>query len=227
MKKISNWLFRNDLELNKRWWHRLLKVIYLVIVAVFLIYGILDFSVTGYSKLGKLSKYIPDNPQTIEKILENTQIKDILISSDKFEPYNGKDDSFAVGRDYLCSQDMHKDILDMDIIKYEMWAGKMLDRKIVSVQEFSEYLKLNDLKCVVPTFYEDEFGRRVDMMQAYDGVSDLNSLYIYKPDQLKTVWYFLLGGGTYPGIWFYLLVPVLLVFIYYKVVLYIIFGNKK
>ena len=46
MKKILNWLSREDLNLKNRWWHRLLSIVFIFSFVIFVAYNLITYSVS-------------------------------------------------------------------------------------------------------------------------------------------------------------------------------------
>lgn len=226
--------FRNDLNLKNKWWHRFLKVIFIIFIGLMATLGYNDFHLIGYSKLGSLSEYIQDKPKTVKEIISSTGKNDVVLSSDS-EPTNGKDYPWIVPRESICAKNLMSTIKYFESKGYELYTGPVFGRVESDTQKFLKYTENNKINCIIPTFYTDTYGRDVPMIQTYeDDKYNSDNTFLYVPSKLKTIWYFIFGtyfsnsAYVYPGIWSFTLIPALaLIFFYYKIVLYVIFGANK
>jgi hypothetical protein len=226
--------FRNDLNLNSKWWHRLIKVTFIIFIVITALLGYGEFNLTGYSKLGTLSDYIQNKPQTIQQIIDNTK-EDNIVLSGKFEPTNRKDDSWITPRDAICAKDLTDTVKNFESKGYELYIGPMFGRTKTDSQTLLKDIQTKEIDCIIPTFYTGTYNEKIPMVQTYED-DDYNSknIFLYKPNSLKTAWYLIFGTYfsnsvyVYSGIWSFTLFPsLILIFIYYKLILYIIFGAKK
>lgn len=226
--------FRNDLELNRKWWHRLTKIIFFLFIGFMALWAYGNFDLNGYSKIGLLSNYITNEPRTVQDIIDDTKIRGVLISTNG-EPSKKKDYSFFITRDNICSNNLTNIVQYYKSKNYEFYKGRVFNRIKINPEEFLKYINDNNIKCIIPTFYTGENYEDISMIQTCEDTECFtDNIYLYKPNMLKTMWYFIFGtyfsksAYTYPGVWFFTIIPALiLVFIYYKLILYIIFGSQK
>lgn len=231
--KFSGNFFRNDLKLNNRWWHRFAKVMFTLLIITLLVFSYTDFNLVGFTKVARLDSFIDEKPLFI-----NEKLKDVFeyefIVSDNLEPNNGKHapEYLSFQESLVCSSVPENIFSQYQFQGYEFWKGQMFNRTLVSEDEFVKYMKEASIKCVVFTSYTNTFGGTTKMLQSYDYLGDL---YVYKKNNFKTSVYFIFGtfGNSnvahhYPGVLLSVFLPlIILMFLYYKVFLYIIFGNKK
>lgn len=233
--KIVKWIFREDQDLDKKWWHRMVKVVFTIFIISMTLLGVAEFNLTGYSKIGTIYEYINDQPQTVEQIIKNINKGDLVIS-DNFEPTNGENNSTVfLSKDAICAKNLRDTVSNFHSKGYELYSGGMFNRSKLDLENFLKYLETKNIQCIIPTFYTAYDGGKVPMIQVF-GSDDHNTrnVYFYSPNEIKTIWYFIFGTYfsdsiyIYSGIWFYILIPALvLVLIYYKFIIYIVFGSKK
>ncbi len=120
--------FRKDLNLNNKWWHRFLKVIFLFLVLLLALFGYNDFNLTGYSKIGALSEYIKNEPQTVQQIINNIDADGIVVVAGESEPTNGEDYVWVVPRDGICAKNFSSIVKDFESKGYELYTGSMFER---------------------------------------------------------------------------------------------------
>jgi hypothetical protein len=199
-----------------------------------LLIGYTDFDLTGYSKIGVLSDYINEEPRTVQEIINSTNKQDIVLGAES-EPTNWEDYYRVAPRDAICSNSLNSTVEGLESKGYELYTGEMFGRSKVNSKTFLAYLQNKNIKCIIPTFYTGFQGEEIPMIQTFeDSEYGSKNIFLYRSNQLKTIWYFIFGTYfsnsiyLYPGIWFYTIIPaLLLILIYYKVILYIIFGSKK
>lgn len=226
--------FREDLNLNQKWWHRLFKVLFFISIFFFFILGLNEYQLKGFIRVGSLYELVSDKPETVEQLIKKTGIEDVIISSD-YEPTSGKDSTWGVPRDAICSTNLTSAVERLALEGREFYIGEMFNRIKVGEATFLDYVKKKGVVCIVDTSYTNEIGQSVLMVQTHEvGDYQLKDTYLYKPNFLKTVWYFVFGTYfskstyVYSGIWTITLLPsIFLILLYYKVFIYIVYGSKK
>ncbi len=239
MKKHLTKLLRNDLDLNKKWWHRLLSVLFVLLFIITTTLTALDLygndKIIKYKETDILSERVAETYKHI-KYLVNTEDKEII--------YNNKigyisDQGSISALDYYCSSDISKNIekieQDLNINSY------VFGDTSVGIKEFKEGLYQHKAKCVklsvlnivdkkhsisdydwnkssTPVINSDKIIKTENILFYNSEVKDLN---IYKISILNTTINILL-----PFIVIIISFIFILIF-YYKVVLYIAFGSKK
>jgi hypothetical protein len=222
--------FRKDLDLSKKWWHRLLVVFFFSILA-FISFQIFNWAAEyakGYSKQQNISEYINDDIQSLSKLpLNNKNYARYVIS--RSNPYKEKNDIYFENYKDIafCSNKLVNNLDNLlvqngGIEKWDFYSGEMLDRKKLSLNEFKQYLKIENIKCVALDSYTGRYSESVPMVVVYTSIKDLS---FYEFSTLKTfgnVLYYVFIDAYF--VW---LGALFIIILYYKVVLYIIFGSKK
>ncbi len=229
MKKFLNWLFRKDLELNKRLWHRLVKVGY------FLITGLI---VTGL--------IIAIFVETENSFFLNHNVKKTTLNSYS-KNYEGNDTDNTLYRFVVSGSDFG--IVDGDRIvqKYLYLSldtfeepsfcykepAKNLEKIMESfIQDFNrknEHIKMSPEqtsrleKAVADSFIKNE-DRRCILFISNSLLKDLenkeNSLVMFEPNIL---YYLELVLGV---LMIYFLFWLASAVFYYRLIIYVIFGDK-
>jgi hypothetical protein len=212
MKKISNWLFRSDLELNKRWWHRALLSFYFIALTLTLVTTII-ISFTDekqYIKVSPISEYFNSRTVKLQEIIEsNPNYK--LGEVNHFSKYGN-----SIYRTYIENTFCGKDIangLDKYTVGDKIVSDFMVNRKYVDIKTLEENLLSTKTECITIDSYN-----RAYFIEPYE---DAKEMWFYEYSLSKTIL------NTFIYISYAILVFLSILVFYYKVVLYVIFGNKK
>lgn len=244
-KKISNWLLKDNLELSKKWWHRFLKVLFILSVISLSIYTI-TLLVNSYPRIvhqwnftntlsGKLSssdytgktvqikdlysneEIISDNDIYTKDYFPNLQDKDYLLP---FSPI------FLEDTTSFCSDKLDKqikEIVNKNDIKLFSTTNPTLNTLSNNIDAFNSYLYQNNIKCVMVDSYSVENQNGDTSKYTFLRPVDIYEYSIYKYENnfssfILSIILSLLG---------LLLYVFVIIFIYKKVILYIVYGNKK
>lgn len=242
---MSNFL-RKDLNLNQKWWHRLLSIIF---------YGLFIFCVFIVSKSAIFKDIRPVHE--VQSSLTERMTSEIKSARELSEPwevfYNGSpywvnmflfrfygkwkyqwlakevynnQDSTLDG--LFCSKNLDTQI--NDLIK-KTWISKFYIKEInnylkpVSTNISIEYIKNNNVKCIlIDSFWdENKFLNPWWVAQEYQ-----NNYDFYKRTSFSSLLNILEIVTGIITIAVILAIPFsILILIYYKVILYVIYGNKK
>lgn len=227
-KKISTWIFRDSLELGKHWWHRLIKVIFL---SLFILVTIGSYiALIANPSAGLLSKHNILVKNTLYQFTENYKGEDYDNTIPKFFEQKGNfgllvDNKIKYISEYslgesFCLKTPEKYLDGISKLMYtnlSLEAGKSFPKE--ETQEwFSEE--------VIKNFYEDTTRKcyffDVDEYSDIKEVEHLSEKIInYRPNAL-----FYLEAIV--GVSLIALVSfILFALIYYRLILYIVYGNKK
>lgn len=226
MLMIFHNFFRKDLKLRDRWWHRLLLVIFFAL----LVSGFY----TTYSEL--FSEDYPYIPQwkitsTLDERIgfEVIQVKDLKKDGERVEErgdfyvLNSTEGERSLYEDFYCSSDLENKVSEVQNRSgiEPLYIRDIYGRSNVPMEIFEDYVRENNIKCLIPDAY------------TYDGIGKFkflepigpNSLFgddlvFYKKSSLLTAFHVLKMFSFVVGLFAGLAV------LYYKVFLYIIFGNK-
>ncbi|PIR41700.1 MAG: hypothetical protein COV30_02340 [Candidatus Yanofskybacteria bacterium CG10_big_fil_rev_8_21_14_0_10_37_15] len=220
--------FRKDLNLGNRWWHRLFLVIFFFSFAWSLYMMSNDLFADNHP-------YVPQWKivDSVDERLtsEVKQIRDLKKIGEKVEEkgrsyvLNPATDMSSLYDDFYCSTDIKNKI--SEIQGRSGIANLYLNRKSVSVETFTDYVRNNDIKCLIPDAYTS-YGTngKIDGKVSFLEPLGPNTLYgkdlvFYEKSNLFTAFYvskmFLLTVAVFAGI----------AIAYYKIFLYVIFGKRK
>lgn len=213
--------FRKDLNLGGRWWHRLFLVIFFVLFAWALYMMSSDLFADNHP-------YVPQWKvvDSVDERLtpEVKQIRDLKKFGEQVEE---KERSYALNSgdgslydDFYCSNDLENKI--SEIQSKSGIANLYLNRKNVSMDMFVNYVRDNDIKCLIPDAYTNADNTKLRFLEPLAP----NSIYgrdlvFYEKSNFLTVFYvskmLLLVIAIFVGI----------AIAYYKIFLYVIFGKRK
>lgn len=232
-KNILSWLFRDSLELNKYWWHRLVKVIFLSLFSI--------ITIASYSSL----VYFPDR-ELLSK--HNIKINNTLYQFT--ENYNGEDskntipDFFKQTGEFGLLLDNKIDYISeysLGTMEEGTFCLKAPENYLDGVAKvlFSAFLKnstdertQNTPLSVFDEAIKKQFKDDPTRKCYFSGISKSDEN-LKKPKNLSSMII-----NYQPNFIFYieatLAVPLIALFwfiimalIYYRLILYIIYGNKK
>jgi hypothetical protein len=213
--------FRKDLNLGGRWWHRLFLVFFFLCFAWALWMMSSDLFTENHP-------YIPQwkvvNSVDERITAEVKQIRDLKKFGEQVEE---KDRSYALNSgddslydDFYCSTDLENRI--SEIQSKSGITNLYLNRKNTSMETFVNYVRDNDIKCLIPDAYTNVDDTKLRFLEPLTP----NSIYgkdlvFYEKSNLLTAFYvlkmFMLVIAIFAGI----------AVAYYKIILYIIFGKRK
>ncbi|KKQ85065.1 MAG: hypothetical protein UT09_C0051G0003 [Parcubacteria group bacterium GW2011_GWF2_38_8] len=234
MKKILNWLSREDLNLKNRWWHRLLSIVFIFSFVIFVAYNLITYSVSdifrgdvGIQKWRKVEAMSERITAEVRPVSALVKIGEKIGENDRIYVLNDLPDAYYKGvlNDVYCSTELSE---KFGVIKSarnidSLYIRNLYKRENVSPEIFSNFIKQNDIKCLIADAYSDTNGGRVTFLEP--DKSYQNNWSFFEKSSAGTILYFLE------------MIPIVLVFsfllfagiiiFYYKIFLYIIFGSKK
>lgn len=219
--------FRRDLNLQKKRWHRLfisISVVAFIILRLFLsIEWSSENNYRKYTNIWPISSRFTDEVKSMNELL-NFNTEDFSHRSEKHIHINKVLIHSDIDKyEFLCSNELYKHIWDI-IKKYNIVEFKIRNYEEqspkytnIDVSLSSKYLKDNNILCI-PIGKNDNKSSYVDIFWDYQNG------YIYKHTVLNQVIEIVIAASV-PLI---LLVPIFLIItiLYYKVILYIIYGKK-
>ncbi len=221
-KNLFSNFFRKDLSLNSRWWHRLFLVIFFISFA-WALYTMYDdlFStshpyVPQWKVVGSVDERITAE---VRQIRDLKNVGERVEEKDRSYALNSSEDD-SLYEDFYCSTDLENKISE---IQDESGITNLyLARKGVSAETFENFIRTNDVKCLIPDAYTNSDGTKLRFLEPL-GPNPLygKDLVFYEKSRLFTAWYvlqmFLLVIAVFASI----------AITYYKVFLYIIFGRAE
>jgi len=229
MKKIFTWFLRKDLNLKNRWWHRLLSILFIISFLVFIFNQITSnynepLEVPQWKIVNTLSERITS---TIKNIGDMVEIGEKIGEKNRTYVLNDVSDPYYEGilNDVYCSNELANDYekVQKNRNAVDLYTGGSFSRNKVSAEEFSNYIKQYDVKClVVDSFSSADFSKIVFLNTDKTYQDDWA---FYEESISKSILFFIINFVA-------ILIQSLLLFyiiaiIYYKIILYIIFGSKK
>lgn len=227
-KKISTWIFRDSLELSKHWWHRLIKVIFLSLFFLIAIGSYIALIADPDTEL--LSKHNVSVKNTLYQFTENYKGEDYDNTVPKFFEQKGNFgvlkgnkieyvSSYSLGKSFcIKAPEKYQD----NIIKifYEDYKSKLSYGKIPeSLEGFSNAIK--------NTIFEDTTRKcfMYDISTYNEELKNIENLSSHIINYRPNVIFYIEATIVVPLI--ALLSFVLFALIYYRLILYIVYGSKK
>ena len=235
---MKNNFFRKDLNLKNRWWHRFLFIFFILSFVVFTIYNIMLYSVSDmfrggsvqqWSKVDALSERITPEINSIGAYIK---LGEKVAEDDRVYVLNDRPDEYYKGviNDVYCSTNLADNIIKIKNIRKinNLFIRDLYGTRDVSLGDFQDYIKQNNIYCMIVDAYT-----KYDVNGQIDGKLSFlepdrayqNNWSFYKKSTSKTILYFIEMVPIILAVSF--LIFAMITTIYYKIVLYIIFGNKK
>jgi hypothetical protein len=246
MKKILNWIFKSKVDLTKKWWHRFLKVLFIIVTIIFSIYlsGLLVNSyndvTNSWTLVESLSTRLGRAPYTgkVHSIHQLYGENEVISEKYTFEMNNtlvDKEYLFPYSALFLkndnnydfCSDDLTNHISNIastnDISLFST-TNPSFETLYSDIDVFNTYLKNNSLRiqCVFIDSYtipNIENGSSVEFVFLRPVITSEYQIYRYENHFM----YFILM--IIFEILFILFCILCSILIYYKVVLYIVYGK--
>lgn len=229
MKKIKSWLFRDGLELDKKWWHRLVKVIFLSIFLL-IVFGSY-VAVVAYPDRTILSNHNISINNTLYQFTQNYAGKDSDNTIPKFFEQSGQFGLLIDNKiEYVSEYSLGKSICIKNPEKYLDVISKILYADFIKGLSYEQTQATNIdtfTEAVKERFYEDTTRRCYFFdLNTYDDnltkTTNLSTSIInYKPN----AFFYIEATLAIPLIAFASFV--LFALFYYHLILYIVYGNKK
>ncbi len=213
--------FRKDLQLRNKWWHRFFKVFFVLFVVCFFITVLAeDLPVrTRYIEVASLAERIPNKAVEISKLKKQGEIIDYA------EPY--PPNNYAIDyNDVFCSNNLADDVLlimkktDVDVLHLRELHGL----NVVTISEFSNYIRKSNDKCLWVDSINNEYGNKIYFLEPND-IFNYKDYSFYKESSFKTIGHFLIIALI--AVAFTAIASFLILVIYYKIILYIIYGKSR
>lgn len=218
---MSNF-FRNDLNLQNKWGHRLITIVFFIGFIVVLFLQIKELYIDYDFGIGKKINSVEDRlTSDLVKIVDLVWPNERLNYSDLVN--KSRYTNIQLYDDAYCSKDIYKYIeyiMNKEKIKL-LYASEIDSARINSIplNIFSSYLKENSIYCLSV----DSFGWQRNFLQPRPVFAEFEDYHFYKYSTWSTFIYFLPSLLLY--IWFTLIISLILILIYYKIIIYIIYGK--
>lgn len=246
MKKITNWIFKSKEDLTKKWWHRLFKVLFILGIVAFSIYLITTLT-NSYNQITHQWNYVEtfsnrlsEEPYSgqVFSVQELYSANEVISDEESYEmdlrlgakglllPSNTIMFLDDYKSEHYCSNELDKhieDIADENNIELFSDLNPSLGGLYSDVDTFTNYLRNNSytVDCVILDAYtvtnDDNTTSRYRFLKPID-TSDY-TIYEYENHFPNFILYIL-----FSVVFFFLSILVVML-IYYKVIMYIIYGK--
>lgn len=212
-----NNFFRKDLNLKGRWWHRLLFVVFVVAFIASAWASVANTQWPKYTKVGMLSDRTDNQIRLIGSLVQSEE-KIGVYEGNVYGTDYSHNGGWLLLQEYYCSKDVASKVEEISAkTGINSYKGNL---DLVSQSEFKNYLSQNNAICV-QVLDLDNAQRYGSVKKALSYGFEADDMAVWQPSTAKSIF-----GAIQSVFWVILGFAVLLV-IYYKVFLYIIFGNKK
>lgn len=245
MRKIINWLSKSKVDLSKKWWHRFFKVLFFIAIVMFSIY-VIKFLVNSYATVTHRWIYVDSISSRLDELSNSNKVYSITELYKDSEVISEESPSklgwgiknkrnilplsplFLEGNqsETFCSDEIYKyvsNIASTNNIKYFSTTNPSLETLNTDINIFTAYLKNNsfDIKCVMLDSYTITNDNDTTTKFEFIRPVSTSDYHIYGYEN-KISNYILYSALT---IVFLLLSILCLMLIYYKVILYIVYGK--
>ena len=218
--------FRNDLNLMNRWWHRLFLVIFIVL-SIMLIWTVFSDQLEGaklpkYVKVGALSDRMTNDVQLISKLVSEDE-KIANYEHNLYGSYLGKrhydgNGGWLLRQNYFCAKNISTQVeVISQLTGVRYYKG---NSSLINLDEFKDYLRIQKADCIQnlklnPGSY---FG---DIENVLVWGLEADDMAIWRVSILKTIF------AVFLQLLLIIIALSFIVIIYYKVLLFIVFGKYK
>lgn len=222
---MFNSFFRKDLNLQNKWWHRLLKVLFITFI-IFLIVYFTSSSFSQPSKYQETAKISDRVTPDVKSLEDMKKLGEKIGVSEKSSVYSLYYDDVYSDSVY-CSSEIYNHIenLKSSLGIFNLYIEELYHRNNVPLDTFSNYLKENDINCVLQDSYTYSDSNRVEFLTPFGDDNQLEDVAFYRKSTTDTILH-AIGSGLVDSL-ITAAIALLLMIIYYKVFLYIIFGSNK
>ncbi len=227
-KKIKSWLFRETLELDKKWWHRLVKVIFLALF--FLIAVVSYIAIVADPDAGLLSKHNISVKNTLYQFTESYKGEDYDNTIPKFFEQKGRFgvwvdnkieyvSEYSLGKSF-CIKTPEKYQDNIVKIFYEDYKSKLGYGKTAgSLEDFSDGVKNKIFEDATRKCFLYDISTYNDELKNIENLS--SNIINYRPNIIFYI------EATIAVPFIALVSFIFFALIYYRLILYIVYGNKK
>ena len=206
-------LFRKDLELDRKWWHRLAKVLFIFSLLIFVWKHYLLFleeSQYHYKRIANLEDRLTDNVSKVE---------DLLKYWERFENSNWQSEKdFWSNSEIYCSNKLYE-IENINYIIDRTWINNFnrffYDDGTTSIEDFSKSIKNNHLKCIIKD------NAQIDFLNPME---QFNDYWFYEKNMIQYIKDSLFIQNFLLNLFTYLFA---IYIFYYWIFMYIIYWRKK
>lgn len=224
--------FRKDLNLSKKWWHRLLVVAFiggtLTLLGFSISVAVINTEMK-WKQVELLEDRIDSNISKIENLLKpGEKIEEIGRAYYSLNIYDSNYDDLKEG--VYCSENLVEHVETIKLLRgldeYYIYE-KSVHSRASSLDEFKDHIATFGIKCVLPDAETGIDGKRVSFLRTADSLFNQKiqeEWAFYERSQAKTA--LAITGNVIIAILITLVSALLVMLFYYKVVLYVIFGKR-
>jgi hypothetical protein len=209
--------FRKDLNLWNRWWHRLLTVFFIGSFVVCILHVVLDSPWQRYSKTGMLSGRMDNQVRLISTLIrpdEKVATNEGGLSAGNYDRNGG----WILKQQYYCSKDVASKVDEIaETTNVHIYKGNL---DLITLDSFKRYLAQNNAICVQVLDLNNQW-KYGDEQKALAYGFEADIMAIWQPSFIKSV------SAAFRAVIGVTLGFLVLMVIYYKIFLYIIFGKVK
>ncbi|MFZ2975295.1 MAG: hypothetical protein WA055_01525 [Candidatus Moraniibacteriota bacterium] len=224
--------FRKDLNLKNKWLHRLISISFVLLFFVSVISVFVDYfdgnGFTQWTQTNTLKERInSDMNATGNLVKQNEKLEEIGAPAQTLNLNDLPYGDYVLNNVY-CSTEIQNHVGE---IKNERKIDHLLvrdlyDKNDVSIEDFNKYIKENNIDCIAVDAYTT-YGNNSQETGKFTFLEPnkkfQNGWAFYKKSIPKTVLYLL--GYSLWTVTSLLLIFIVIAVIYYKILLYIIFGK--
>lgn len=209
--------FRKDLNLSGRWWHRLLLVVFVIAFIVFAWISVENIQWPKYVKVGMLSDRVDNQIRLIGSLVKSEE-RIGVYENNVYGSYYSHNGGWLLLQEYYCSKNASSKVEEISAkTGVNSYKGNL---DLVSLGDFKNYLSQNNAICV-QVLDLDNVQRYGNVKKALSYGFEADDMNVWQPSTIKSIF------GSFQSILWVILGFAVLVVIYYKVFLYIIFGKEK
>jgi hypothetical protein len=208
IKNIFNKIFRSDLGLNKYWWHRLVKIVFIVGIFYVAWLSMSEFYYGRTKQVDTLGNRLTNNVQLAG---------DMLIYG---EGFNGHiSDSFGLNNGVYCSNNISNKIEEIsNITKVNNYGNPFVFEGGLSYEGLKKQLEKNNTVCITNDSVQDGEYRFLGDWSLH---MNINTSIDTRDSFQNSLW-------NIRTMIIYLLMYIFSFYIfYYKIFLYILYGGRK
>ncbi len=220
--------FRKDLNLRNKRWHRLLLVVFLVSFLISIVYSISTHNPSSdYKQVATLNDRMSTKPTLIKELIrpnERIGTYESEVSTNLYENNGG----WLLNQKIYCASDIENHIGEFatqNNVKY--FKGNdayLLPTSQITLEEFKQYILDSGSKCITKGSvkdYQDKDRVWSNIDYAIERSFFADDMNLYEIDTTKSI------SGLVINILLIVLAYLIALAIYYKAILYIVFGTPK
>ncbi|PIV47042.1 hypothetical protein COS21_02070 [bacterium (Candidatus Gribaldobacteria) CG02_land_8_20_14_3_00_41_15] len=212
--------FRKDLNLKNRWWHRLLFVAF-VVAFVAVVWGVIADTLNSaqlpkYTKVGILSDRVDAEIRLIGNLVQPGERIGVYEGNVYGNSYN-QNGGWLLRQEYYCSKNISSKVEEISAKTEINYYKGNLD--LVSLSDFKNYLAQNSALCV-QVLGLDNPERYGNVKKALSWGLEADDMAVWAPSTVKSVF------AVLQSVFFIALGFLVILILYYKVFLYIVFGKN-